>query len=139
MSKTTNLPQGDHQVELLEEQVEVGVHEVDRARVVVEKQVETRQHVVEACLREEEVQVERVPVGRVVKTTPPTREEDGVLIVPVVEERLVLRTELVLKEELRITRSVREQLVRQEVPLRSEHATIRREEIAPSSEKMTGE
>ncbi|WP_159712676.1 YsnF/AvaK domain-containing protein [Geminicoccus flavidas] len=139
MSKAISTPPADQKVELLEERVEVGVRQVDRARVVVETQVETRQHAVEAWLDHEEVQVERVPVGTVIEAVPPVREEGGVVIVPVVEERLVMRTELVLKEELRITRTVRKQLVRQEVPLRSEHATIRREDLPAASETIKGE
>ncbi|WP_191058221.1 YsnF/AvaK domain-containing protein [Geminicoccus harenae] len=139
MSNAISTPSADQKVELLEEQVEVGVRQVDRARVVVETQVETRQHAVEAWLDHEEIQVERVPVGAVIEAVPPIREEDGVVIVPVVEERLVMRTELVLKEELRITRTAQKQLVRQVVPLRSEHATIRREELPAASETIEGE
>lgn len=139
MSNVISTPSADQKVELLEEQVKVGVRQVDRARVVVETQVETRQHAVETWLDHEEVQVERVPVGMVIEAVPPIREENGVVIVPVVEERLVMRTELVLKEELRIVRTVHKQLVRQEVPLRSEHATIRREEIPASPETVRGE
>ena len=54
------------------------------------------------------------------------REEDGVLIVPVLEERLVVTTELVLKEEIRITKRSRTELVREPVTLRSERAEVER-------------
>jgi stress response protein YsnF len=47
---------------------------------------------------------ERLEVGK--------REEDGVLIVPVLEEQLVVTTRLVLKEELRITRKSRTETIR---------------------------
>jgi stress response protein YsnF len=56
------------------------------------------------------------------------REEDGVLIVPVLEERLVVTTELVLKEEIRITRKSRTETVREPVRLRSERAEVERRE-----------
>jgi hypothetical protein len=49
------------------------------------------------------VEVERIPRSVIVETMPAMREEDGALIVPVVEERLVVTTELVLKEEIKIT------------------------------------
>ncbi len=46
----------------------------------------------------EQVVVTRVPIGRVVEAVPPIREENGVTIVPVVEEELVLVRRLILKE-----------------------------------------
>ena len=54
------------------------------------------------------------------------REEDGVLIVPVVEEQLVVTTRLILKEEIRITRRSRTEAVREPVRLRSEQVDIER-------------
>ena len=67
-----------------------------------------------------------MPLGVPVEAPPPVREEDGVLIVPVLEERLVVTTELVLKEEIRITRRSRTETVREPVPLRAERAEVER-------------
>jgi uncharacterized protein (TIGR02271 family) len=111
---------------LVEERLEVGKRAVERGRVVVRTRVETREEVAEVDLRREEVEVERVPVGRPVEAPPPVREEDGVLIVPVLEERLVVTTELVLKEEIRITKRSRTEHVREPVTLRSERAEVER-------------
>src|ERR671929_369347 len=113
-------------LELVEEQLEVGKREVERARVVVRTRVDSREEIAEADLRQEEVSVERVPVGRVVEAPPPVREEGGVLIVPVLEERLVVTTELVLVEEIRITKRSRTERVREPVTLRSERAEVER-------------
>jgi uncharacterized protein (TIGR02271 family) len=52
----------------------------------------------------EEVEVEHVPVGQVVNERKGPWEEDGVLVVPVYEEQLVVSKRLVLKEHLRIRR-----------------------------------
>lgn len=52
----------------------------------------------------EEVDVEHVPVGEVVAERRKPWEEDGVLVVPVYEEQLVVTKRLVLKEHLRIRR-----------------------------------
>src|SRR4051794_41860320 len=109
-------------LELVEERLEVGKREVERGRVVIRTRVDTREEIAEAALQQEEVSVERVPVGRPVEASPPVREEDGVLIVPVLEERLVVTTELVLKEEIRITKRSRTEHVREPVTLRSERA-----------------
>ena len=111
-------------VELVEEQLEVAKREIERGRVIVRKRVDTRDEIAEAVLRQEDVTVERVPMGLPVETAPSVREEDGVLIVPVLEEQLVVETRLVLKEEIRITRNHRTEVVREPVRLRSEQAEV---------------
>ena len=70
--------------------------------------------------------VERVPVGREVESMPSIREEDGVLIVPIVDEELVVSTRLILREELRISQRSRTEKVHRTVRLRSEQAEITR-------------
>jgi uncharacterized protein (TIGR02271 family) len=117
---------GDEIIELAEEQLRVSKREVERGRVVVRTRVEEWEQIAEAALRQEDVTVERVPIGRTIEVAPPMREEDGVLIVPVLEERLVVMTELVLKEEIRITKKSRTEIVREPVRLRSERVEIER-------------
>jgi uncharacterized protein (TIGR02271 family) len=115
-------------VALVEEQLAVGKREVERGRVVVRTRVEERDEVAEVELQQEEVTVERVPRGVPVETMPAEREEDGVLIVPVVEERMIVTKQLILKEEIRITRHRRAELVREPVRLRSEQAVVERQQ-----------
>jgi uncharacterized protein (TIGR02271 family) len=115
-------------IPLVEERVEVAKRAIERGRVVIRTHVEEREELAEVDLHQEEVKVERVPVGTVVETAPPVREEDGVLIVPVLEEQLVIQTRLILKEELRITRTSRTEHVRQPVRLRAERAEVARRE-----------
>ena len=117
---------GEERLQVVEERLEVGRREVERGRVVVRTRVEEREGVAEADLHRDEVRVERVPVGRVVEAAPPVREEDGVLIVPVLEERLVVTTELVLREELRITKWRHKEHHREPVRLRAERAEVER-------------
>jgi uncharacterized protein (TIGR02271 family) len=119
-------PGRDQTIELAEEELRVGKREVERGRVVVRTRVEDRDEIAEAALRQEDVTVERVPIGRPVEAAPQVREEDGVLIVPVLEERLVVTTELVLKEEIRITKKSRTEMVREPVRLRSERVEVER-------------
>lgn len=70
---------------------------------------------------QEQVETERVPVNRLVETAESPRYEDGVLIIPLYEERLV--RQLVLREEIRVTRR-REPLKEAGLPLQ-----LRREEV----------
>ena len=75
---------------LTEERLEVGKCAVERDRLVVRTRVDVRDELAALDLRQDEVEVERVPVDRVVETSPGIHEKDGVLIVPILEERLVL-------------------------------------------------
>jgi len=124
-------------IELAEEQVEITKRVVERGRVVVRTRVETRDEIAEIELRQEAVTVDRVPLGVSVEGAPTMREEDGVLIVPVLEEQLVLTTRLILKEEIRITRRSRTEVVREPVRLRSEQADILRLDGRDASESLS--
>jgi stress response protein YsnF len=111
-------------VPVVEERARIETRKRESDRVAVRISVETREEIVERALHDEELDIERIPIGREISEAPPTREQDGVLIVPVVEEELVVRTRLVLKEELHIRRIAREKPARQTVRLRSETAQV---------------
>lgn len=64
----------------------------------------TRDVAVDEELTYEQVVVERVAIGRVVDAVPPVRQQGDVMIMPVVEEELVLVRRLVLKEEVHMRR-----------------------------------
>jgi uncharacterized protein (TIGR02271 family) len=117
----------DDRIELVEERLEVEKRAVERGRVVVRKHVDTREEIAEAVLHQDELSVERVPLGVPVDAAPPVREEGDVLIVPVLEEQLVIQTRLILKEELRITRHRRSETFREPVRLRAERVEVVRE------------
>lgn len=122
-------------IPVLEEHAVIGTRPVETDRVVVRKRVETRNETVERLLRSDEVAIERVPIGRVVETAPEMREQDGVLIVPVIEEELVLRTRLILKEEVHIRRIEGTRPVRRDVQLRRE--VVSTEHLPPEGSPTT--
>ncbi len=95
--------------------------------VRVRVEVRERQEVVDQPLVREEVRVERVPVNQVVTGEPPgIRQEGDVVIVPVLEEVLVVEKRLVLKEEVRISKRRFEAHEPQTVSLREEAPVIER-------------
>jgi stress response protein YsnF len=55
-------------------------------------------------LFKEDIDVQRVPVNRVLDRPAETRVEDGVTIIPVMEERLKVEKQLILREEIRIVK-----------------------------------
>jgi len=113
-------------VPVVEETLEVEKHAVETGRVRISKTVTERQEEVDMPLLREEVAVERVAVNRVVTEPPAVRTEGDTLIVPLLEEELVVEKRLVLKEELRITRRQTETHQARQVTLRREEATVER-------------
>lgn len=113
-------------VPVVAEQLDVQKRVVERDGVRIRKIVREREEVVDEPLMHEEVQVRRVPVGRVVDGPVPVRHVGNTMIVSLLEEVLVVEKRLMLKEELHITKEEVETYKPQRVTLRSEEATIER-------------
>ena len=122
-------------IELLEEALRITKRTVEHGRVRVSVLTDTEDRQVVETLKSRRVEVEHVPVGRQLgsgEALPQSRTENGVLIVPMFEERLVLEKRLVLTEELHIRVVHDQQEVRQFVPLRRQRAEVER--IAPDGD-----
>jgi uncharacterized protein (TIGR02271 family) len=113
-------------VPVVAEQLEVQKRMVEAGGVRVRKTVHEREEVVDEPLLREEVQVRRVPVGRVVDGPVPVRHVGDTIIVSLLEEVLVVEKRLMLKEELHLTKERVETYRPQRVVLRSEEAVIER-------------
>lgn len=124
----------DSSVSLAEEQLRIGRRRVETGRLRVRVITEEDVHQFRQELRTESLEVERIAIGRELaagEAPPAPREEEGgdVLVLPVVEEVLVVEKRLVLTEELRIRRRVSAETVEQPVTLRRQRAEIER--LAP--------
>jgi uncharacterized protein (TIGR02271 family) len=115
-------------VPVVEEQVRVHAQPVETERVRITKAVTEREATVAPLLIADDVQVERRTLDppRFVDQAPPTRYEGDTTVIPVLEERLVVEKRLVVREELRITRTGREYREPQRVVLRREHVSVER-------------
>lgn len=100
-------------------------------RVQVKTRVETEKRTLTAELEGEEVEIERVPRNEPVATVPEIRVEDGVTIIPLVEEQLVVEKRLVLVEEVRLQRVRTKETATVPVELRAEKADVERVEVNP--------
>ena len=116
-------------IPLVEEQVSIAKHKVATGRVRIRTVVDERETWVREELAREEATVERVPIDREVTKVPEMRQEGDVLIVPVVEEVLVVEKRLVLKEELHIRKKRQVEQIEQPVTLRSTRAVVERERL----------
>lgn len=108
----------------LREDLEVGKRTVESVVARIHKKVSEREEVVDEPLRLEEAHIERTPVHRYLEEPASVRQEGDTLVVPVMEEVLVVEKRLLLKEEVRITRRARIVREPQRVTLRSEEAVI---------------
>ncbi len=116
-------------IPLVAEELRVSKSAVVTGGVRLTKRVSEREETVNEPLLQESVSVERVALGTVVSEAPQARQEGDTLIVPVLEEVLVVEKRLLLKEEVRITRTSTRVHQPQTVTLRTEEAVF--EEIAP--------
>jgi uncharacterized protein (TIGR02271 family) len=113
-------------IPVVQEEMTVQRREVETGRVRVRKTVSEDHVRVNEAITTEHVITERVPIGEVVSEAPATRHEGDVLVIPVVEERLVVRRELVLVEEIRLTRRRDARPSVQDVTLRRENVVVER-------------
>jgi uncharacterized protein (TIGR02271 family) len=113
-------------VPVIEEELRVGKRVVETGRVRIHKTVREHEEVVDEPLMREEYDIERVPVDEFVDGPVGPRQEGDTLIVPVLEEVLVVEKRLVVREELRITRRRTEEREPHSVTLRSEEVSVER-------------
>lgn len=113
-------------IPVIEEELRIGKQSVERGRVRVTKTISEREEIIDEPLQMEEPIVERVPINRHVEVAPPVRYEGDVMIVPLVEEVLVVERRLMLREELRISKRRIEVREQQRVVLRREEAIVER-------------
>lgn len=109
------------------EEIQVDTRVVETGRGVrVHKRVAEHPQPVEHLLWRDELDVQRVAVGTVVGAgeLPVTRYEGDTLIVPLLEEVLVVEKRYLIKEELHITRSRREIHHAETVTLKSEEISV---------------
>ena len=111
---------------MVEETARIDKREVQTGRVKVHTVVETSEQMVREALSSHNVKVTRVPVDQPVATVPVIRTENGITIVPVLEEILVVEKRLILREELHIKQEVSHETVEVPVSLRKQRAVVER-------------
>ena len=116
----------DEVISLAREELAVGKRTVETGRLRVAKRVKAREESVIAQLARDEIDVKRVSVNRPVEGPIGIRQDGDVLVIPVVEEVLVVKKQLVLKEELHVRKRSVMRPHRERVVLRSEEASVER-------------
>jgi uncharacterized protein (TIGR02271 family) len=122
-------------VPVIEEELEVGKRRVEGARVSVRTVPRERDELVEQPLESMEVEVERIAINRQIDSAPDVRNEGETLVIPVVEERLVVEKRLFLREEIHVHRRRTVTRFRQNVTLRSQEVIVERRDAAGDLER----
>lgn len=131
MAGNTSDPTGQDllTIPVVAEQLAVGTRTVDTGRGVrIHKTVVEQPVTIDERLGRDEVEVKHVAVDRIVapEEAPATRYEGDTMIVPILEEVLVVERRVRIKEELHITRTRREERHQEAVVLKAEQVSIER-------------
>ena len=106
---------------------ELAVLRAAREEVVVGKRaVRNREALIEQPLEHDKVEIDRVPINRLLKGPVKARYQGDVLVIPVVEEVAVVTKQLMLKEELHIRKRAVRSVHKERVALRSEEVNVER-------------
>src|SRR5262245_59246770 len=113
-------------IPVVEEALTVAKRIIDRGGIRVSKLVHEHEEIVDELLQHQQVTVERVLLNQPVDHAPSIKQEGNTLIIPIIEEILVVEKRLILKEEVRVTTQLVGQRHSQATTVRREEAVIER-------------
>jgi uncharacterized protein (TIGR02271 family) len=111
-------------IPVIEERIKVQKREELSGIVEIRKTVNERTQTVDEPLLTQEVEVQRVAINRFVDEAVPVRHEDDTMIIPLLEEVLVVEKRLLLREEVHVKTVRRELHNPQEITLREERVEV---------------
>jgi uncharacterized protein (TIGR02271 family) len=108
------------------EELSVAKTRVITGQVKVGTVTRESEQLIEELLEHQHIEIERIAIGKQVDKAPPVREEGDTLIIPILEEIVVVERRLLLKEEVRVRRTREKQPYQERVILRKQEAVITR-------------
>jgi uncharacterized protein (TIGR02271 family) len=116
-------------IPVIEEKLKVQTRERITGTLEIRKTIHERTEIVDQPLHAEEVEIRRVAVNRFVDEPMPVRHEDDTMIIPLLEEVLVVEKRLLLREEVHVKTVHKELHNPQEILLRQERVDIERVDV----------
>ncbi|MCY0389816.1 YsnF/AvaK domain-containing protein [Robbsia sp. Bb-Pol-6] len=113
---------------VIDEQLVIDIEKRETGAVRVRKVDHEEMQEIPVTLRTESVNVERVVINRVVDAEFEPRQEGDTLVIPVFEYQPVVEMRLMLKEEVRITRTVVAETATRQMKVRKEKLLVERRE-----------
>jgi uncharacterized protein (TIGR02271 family) len=117
----------EHRIPVIEEHARVEKKVVERGVVRIDTFITEHIETISAALTREEIDIRHVAMNVEVDAAPAIRQEGDVIIIPVVEERIVVSKRLVLTEELHVHRRKVSEHASIPVTLRSTEIAVQRE------------
>jgi uncharacterized protein (TIGR02271 family) len=127
----------EHRIPVIEERARVEKKIVERGVVKIDATIKEHVETISEALTHEEVEIRHVPMNREVDVVPEVRQEGDVVIIPVVEERIVVSKRLVLTEELHVHRHKVSEHASIPVTLRSTDIAVQRESSSEDGETFS--
>ncbi len=117
---------GDQVVPVVEERLKLAKRTVETGTVQLVRSSEAYSEAVEIPLTSVSFDVTRHQVNRLVSERPAPRQMGETTIYSIVEERVIVATELILKEEVHVTRRETVTSHQEVVTLRRDHVDVKR-------------
>jgi uncharacterized protein (TIGR02271 family) len=113
------------------EEAHVAKRQVETGRVRIQKTVQSADEWIDVPLLRDRVQVERVPVERYLEQPETVHYQGDTLVIPVMEEVVVVQKRLLLREEIHVTTLRQRVQHREAVQLQREQVTVTRHPPGP--------
>ena len=113
-------------IPVIEEQLHVGKRSIVTGTVRLDKHIGVYEEALDIPLAVRSFDIERVVLNQPIEAAPAVRQEGETTIYPLVEEQLILTKQLILREELRVTRRDTERRDARTVSLRRESIEVTR-------------
>jgi uncharacterized protein (TIGR02271 family) len=113
-------------IPVVEERADVRTRRVETGAVHVHKTVSEHVQTIQTPVVNEDAEVTRVPVNRIVDGPVAIREEGDTTIIPLLEEIIMVEKRLVLREELHVRKRRIEEPHTEQITLRREEANVER-------------
>ena len=113
-------------IPIIAEEVHIDKHWVETGRVRITKVINQAETNIDELLAQEQIEIQRIPMDQLVLEKPQPRYEGDTLIIPRVEEELVIEKRFRLKEEIHVIKHTVEKPLRQPVTLLKEGVNIER-------------
>jgi len=126
-------------IPVIQEEVTIDRRVIETGKVRISKRISEHEELVDEPILRDEVSVERVPINLFVEAQPPVRQDGDTIIIPVVEEQIIIQKKLFLVEELHVRKQIVEAHEPQKVTLLKEEVEIKRVAGNENLNNQTGE
>lgn len=127
----TRSDRGETVIPVIEEELDIERRQIPTGKVLIHKRVDTERTVIEEPLTRDSYDIEKVAVNQLVSAPVEPFYDGDTLVLPVLEEVLVVEKRIMVREEWRIRRKQEQRQERQEVDLRRESLEVERVGLEP--------